>query len=151
MAVELYYQSQSDSDKVTRQKIERLAEKLGTGTMKVGFLANRTYPNGISVAQVAFWNEFGTKRAPARPFFRTTIAAKQKTWADKLGQAMIYYKSDSRKALAALGQDVADDITVAIQRWSTPANAAATIKRKGFNKPLVHTRVMVDAPDYVVT
>lgn len=126
------------------------------GTLKVGFLDGATYPAedgrpSLSVAQVAFWNEFGTKRAPPRPFFRTTISEQSKTWGDKLGKAVVFYKYDGALALSAVGLSMKDDITASIARWTTPPNAASTIARKGFNKPLIHTGVMQRSVDYAVT
>ena len=43
--------------------------------VNVGFFDTDQYPDGTYVAQVAYWNEFGTKGMPARPFMRQTIAA----------------------------------------------------------------------------
>lgn len=125
------------------------------GVLRMGFLEGAKYPSGpkgepLSVAQVAFWNEYGTIRAPARPAFRTTIAKQSKTWGDKLGKAVKYYNYDGQKALAALGQSMRDDLEAEIAQWSSPPNAPSTIARKGFNKPLVHTGVMQRAPDYEV-
>jgi hypothetical protein len=102
------------------------------------------------VAQVAFWNEFGTVRAPSRPFFRTTIAQQSGKWGDHLGKAVVAYDYDGPTALRALGQEMRDDIEASIQRWTDPPNAEATIARKGFDKPLVHTAVMVRSPDYEI-
>jgi hypothetical protein len=134
--------------------LDAMANKITDGgALKVGFLADRSYPGApgrpsLPVAAVAFWNEFGTSRAPPRPFFRTTIARESKKWGEQLSKAIVYYKYDGRKALSALGLSMADDITASIQRWTTPPNAPYTVRRKGFNKPLIHTRVLVDSPDF---
>lgn len=125
------------------------------GVLRMGFLEGANYPGGVngaplSIAQVAFWNEFGTVRIPARPAFRTTIAKQSKTWGDKLGKAVVATKYDGQKALALLGQSMRDDLEAEIAQWSTPGNAPSTIARKGFDKPLVHTGVMQRAPDYEV-
>lgn len=135
--------------KSIEQKITR------AGVLRVGFLEKSTYPAGkngkaLNVAQVAFWNEFGTSRAPARPFFRTTIAKKSKEWGDRLGKAVVATNYDGQKALALLGQSMRDDVESAIAQWSAPPNAASTIARKGFDKPLVDTGVMQRAVDYEV-
>lgn len=118
--------------------------------IKVGFLEDATYPNGLRVAQAAFWNEFGTKRAPPRPFFRTTIAQKSGEWGTILSKALVYYKMDSALALAALGTVMQSDIRESIVKWTDPPNAASTIARKGFNKPLIDTGVMQRKVDYRV-
>jgi hypothetical protein len=131
------------------------------GVLRVGFLEDAKYPAArvprgtkqppaLPVAQVAFWNEFGTKRAPARPFFRTTVARESKKWGEQLGKAIVFYQYDGEKALRALGQSMRDDIEASIQRWTSPPNAEYTIRRKGFDKPLVHTGTMSRAPDFEI-
>ena len=126
------------------------------GVLSVGFLEKSRYPakkgtEPLHVAQVAFWNEFGTSRAPARPFFRTTIQRQSPTWGDKLAKAVKATNYDGRTALALLGQSMRDDVENAIAQWSSPANAPSTVKRKGFDKPLVDTGVMQRAVDYEVS
>jgi len=140
------------------------------GVLRMGFLEGARYPErtnarflkavgskatpkvvpSIPIAQAAFWNEYGTTRAPARPAFRTTIAHKSKEWGSKLGKAVIAMNYDGRKALALLGQDMRDDLENAITQWSSPANAPLTVKIKGFDKPLVDSGDMQRAPDYEV-
>lgn len=41
--------------------LAQLGSKLSKGYVKVGFLPDALYPDGTSVAQVAFWNEFGAQ------------------------------------------------------------------------------------------
>lgn len=116
----------------------------------VGSKATPTVVPSIPIAQAAFWDEYGTSRAPARPAFRTTIAKKSKEWGAKLGKAIIATGYDGRKALALLGQDMRDDLENAIAQWSSPANSPLTVKIKGFDKPLVDSGDMQRAPDYEV-
>lgn len=121
-----------------------------TGSVLVGFLESATYPDGTPVAAVAFWNEFGTSRIPARPFFRTTISEKSSEWARRLGDAAVHYDYDGAKALGAMGQTMAEDIQQSIVGWQDPANADSTVDQKGFNKPLIDTGVMQRSVDFEV-
>ncbi len=135
------------------QSIER--KITSGGVLRMGFLEDSRYPAGkndavLSVAQVAFWNEFGTTHAPARPAFRTTILRKSKDWGDRLSKAIVATDYDGRKALGLLGQSMRDDLENSIAQWSTPPNAPSTIARKGFDKPLIWTGVMQRAHDYEV-
>jgi hypothetical protein len=128
---------------------------VNAGVLRVGFLEKSTYPAtkkgpSLHVAQVAFWNEFGTTRIPARPFFRTTIQRQSTDWGDKLGKAVKATNYDGQKALALLGQSMRDDVENAIAQWSAPGNAPSTIKAKGFDKALVDTGTMQRAVDYEV-
>ncbi len=66
-----------------------LGKKLGKGNLlKVGFFETETYPDGMHVAQAAFWAEYGTKSAPPRPFFRNMIATRSKEWGAVLAAAL---------------------------------------------------------------
>lgn len=141
------------------------------GVLRMGFLENSRYPErtnarflkavgskaaptvqpALSIAQVAFWNEYGTVRSPARPAFRTTIQRHSKEWGDRLGKAVVATNYDGQKALSLLGQSMRDDLESEIAQWTTPGNAPLTIKIKGFDKPLVDSGDMQRAPDYVVT
>ncbi len=128
---------------------------VNAGVLRVGFLEGAKYPATdkgapLNVAQVAFWNEFGTVRSPPRPFFRTTIAKESPTWGDKLGKAVVATNYDGQKALGLLGQSMRDDIESSIAQWTSPGNAPSTIAAKGFDKPLVDTGVMQRAVDYEV-
>lgn len=142
-------------DAISRE-LTRIAAKVTYGaSVRVGFLENATYPTEpgkptLHVAQVAFWDEFGTARAPSRPFFRTTIAKQSPGWGLKLGKALKYYNLDAEKAMSALGENIKDEIVESIQKWTTPPNAPSTIRRKGFNKPLVDKAIMVRSVDYKV-
>jgi len=48
-------------------------------------------PNPPSVLQVATWNEYGTDRAPPRPFMRQTITRHQRTLREALARAVRDY------------------------------------------------------------
>jgi hypothetical protein len=136
--------------------------------VSVGFFETSTYPakarQGVTkrragpadsggplyVAQVAFWNEYGTTRAPPRPFFRTMIARKSAGWGVALGKALKGRNFDASGALAVLGEAVNDQLVQSIVQWPAD-NAPYTVKRKGFNKGLIETGLMQRSTGYVVT
>jgi hypothetical protein len=127
------------------------AAKIAKGqTLRVGFLETATYPDGTNVAQVAFWNEYGTKNIPPRPFFRQTIAAKSGNWGNALGKALTATKFDTEKALATVGEGIKDQIVNSIVAFSTPKNAQSTVDAKGFDHPLIDTGVMQRSVEYDV-
>jgi hypothetical protein len=122
--------------------------------LRVGFLERSTYPASgneatLHVAQVAFWNEFGTSRAPARPFFRQTIRREQGEWGDKLGRFLKGTGFDAARTLSLLGTDIKDALTNSIASWPGD-NAPSTIARKGFDHGLVDRGVMQRATDFEV-
>lgn len=130
--------------------LSKMAEGLEGGSLKVGVLEGATYPDGMPVAQVGFWNEYGTINAPSRPFFRTAIDNKTGEWVSTFGKALKAYEMDSGKALNALGMKMAEDVSQSVVGWQTPANAPYTIKKKGFNKPLIETGHLSRSIDYEV-
>lgn len=139
----------SGGDKVEKILAE-LADKM-QGSLDVGFLEGATYPDdGMPVAQVAFWNEYGTSRAPARPFFRTTIEEKSDEWANRLAGAAKHYDYDASKTLGLMGETIKEDIQSSISGWTDPRNAESTIAQKGFDKPLIDTAHMLNSVDYRV-
>lgn len=107
------------------------------GLLRVGIINSATYPDGKSVAQVAFDNEFGTKKIPPRPFMRSTIAEKKAEWIAMV--APLVQQVGAEKAMLQLGEVIKGDIVFTILNLTNPPNAPSTIKKKGFDKPLVET------------
>ena len=133
-----------------RSALRNAVSKAAGGTVRVGILGTQKYPakdgkGDVSVAQVAYWNEYGTATIPARPFFRNTIAEKQDEWADNAASRLQQADGDVGKALALIGEDVKGDIVETIQNFSEPENAPSTVKKKGFNKPLIDTDGLLKA------
>lgn len=102
------------------------------------------------VAQVAVWNEFGTKKTPARPFMRSTVAKKSPRWGNGLALALKKNGYDSQAALAVLGSVIVGQIQQSIDEWKDPPNAQLTVDLKGFNKPLLDSGRMRAAVAYEV-
>lgn len=96
-----------------------------------------------TIAEVAFWNEFGTINSPERSFLRSTIDENRPELegltAKLLGEVMAG-KIDTKKALDKLGFKIQQLVKKKILDFTDPANSAATIERKGFNNPLVDSR-----------
>lgn len=133
-----------------------IAQKLARGkSVSVGFFANATYGSksaspGKKVAEVAALNEFGTSRAPARPFFRTMIAEKSPRWGARLGKLAVHYKYDSELILRGMGESIQGDLVESINEWKEPPNAPSTAAKKGFNKPLIDKGHMRNSAAYEV-
>jgi hypothetical protein len=122
--------------------------------MRVGFLEGSTYPatpgqGTLHVAQVAFWNEFGTSRAPARPFFRGMIRREEGGWGGQFADFLRRARFDAATALKALGITIKEELTDSIRTWPAD-NAPATVALKGFNKGLIASGVMQSATDFEV-
>lgn len=129
--------------------LANIAKKM-QGEVSVGFMADALYPDGTPVAQVAFYNEFGTSRIPPRPFFRGMIAKNSPGWAMRMSKAAAYYDFDGQKVLELMGQTIQEKLQEAIVDFSDPANAPSTIEKKGFDKPLIDTGHMKDSVTFKV-
>ena len=126
------------------------------GHAKVGWFAGNKYEGGISVAQVAIYNEYGykdgTRYVPARPFMRTAFNQYNKEWSAIIlrslqndGQNYNFYKALSFGAIQAVS-----DIQASILSSNWQPNAPSTIKRKGFDRPLIDTGIMLKLVSYSV-
>ena len=114
-------------------KLEKVLAEIAanaSGSLKVGFLAGATYADGTSVAQVAFWNEFGHGGrfpSPPRPYFRTMVSEQSPGWAVRLGKALTYYDMDAQKALSAMGEVISDELRESIINLNAPELSPTTL------------------------
>lgn len=136
-----------------RQRLAKLVAQAATAKVRVGIIEQANYDgsDGESVAQVAFWNEYGTATIPPRPFFRNTIAEHKDEWPKQAAEMLEANGGDVRQTLADMGEVVKGQIKMTIQDFREPPNAAATVKKKGFDKPLIDTGTLWRSIDYEVT
>ena len=124
------------------------------GTVDVGILVNKKYPDSSSkLAEVAATNEFGSENVPERSFIRATLSKHRgsiKALQASLLKRIISGKLSRNRALEQLGAYVKKLIKQAILDMDTPSNAAATIANKGFDNPLVETKMLHDNIAYEV-
>lgn len=152
-------------------KMDRVLKKMEKGLngaqgVTVGFLADKQYPKAYgtrvehritpertttSVAQVAFWDEFGNKRIPARPYFRTMIEEKSPSWGDSMAYLARVHGYDGKKIMTNMGIGIQAQLVASIRNWTDPANSPVTVKIKGFNKPLVDEGILQNSVEYRVT
>jgi hypothetical protein len=120
--------------------------------LRVGFLENATYRDGKPVAMIAAIQDFGAPRAgiPPRPFFRNMIAAKQSEWPQAIAMLLKQHKMDARKALDVAGAAIAGQLRQSIVDTNHPPLSPATVRRKGFDKPLVDTGHMLNSISHEV-
>lgn len=97
--------------------------------LEVGFFKDAKYENGLQVAQVAKWNEFGTVHIPPRPFFRNAYNDNIKKWYNFLFQS-IRKGNSVEAAFKLVGEMSKGDIVKSITSLKDPPNAPSTIKRK---------------------
>lgn len=103
----------------------------------------------LHVAQVAFWNEFGTKTARARPAFRNMIRANSDSWGGVLGDYLKSTEYDANRSLGLMGTTIQDQLKDSITEWGAD-NADLTVHIKRFNKGLTDHGIMLRAVDYEI-
>lgn len=122
------------------------------GVVNVGFLEGATNTEGVSIPMYAAINEFGapSRGQPPRPFFRNMIAEKSPDWPARVTRALKAFNYDVEKTLDFLGQDIQADLRQSIIDLADPPLKPSTIKRKGFDKPLIDKGDMLNAVNYEV-
>lgn len=101
------------------------------------------YEDLVTVAEVGFWNEFGTVTIPERSFIRSTMDENRKKLeilTAKLFGDIVSGKIDTKKALNILGVRIREMIRKKVLDLNDPVNAPYTVATKGFNNPLVDSR-----------
>lgn len=140
------------------KKLEEIAQRMGGGSVSVGFLEGATYPDGTSVPAVAYWNEFGKMvqsqegnyfQLP-RPFFRQMIAKESPSWPKKMAKLAKATGYDGQRVLALMGEDIKGGLQESINSLDSPPLADSTVAAKGFSKPLIDTSHMINSVDYEV-
>jgi N12 class adenine-specific DNA methylase len=119
-------------------------EKAKKSFVKVGVFENaEPYPNGTTVAEVAFWNEYGTVTIPQRSFIFSTVKENKDKWSKEisLGMKSICNGTSSvDKVLNTIGVKIQAAIQDKILNLNDPPNSPYTIAKKGVNNPLVDSK-----------
>lgn len=139
-------------DKLNNALARIAADLKKPGTLRVGFLAGATYPDGKPVAMIAAFNEFGVPShgQPPRPFFRNMIAKNKGGWPNLVKVALKNANYDTPKALKVVGEVLRGQLVQSIVDTNAPPLADSTKKRKGFDKPLIDSGHMMNSVDYEV-
>lgn len=123
--------------KALKAKLKDIAKKLGeSGTVRVGFLENATYPDGTSVAMVAAIQNFGAPGAgvPARPFFTGMVEREGPTWGDKVAKVVVATGYDTARTLGLMGREIADELQDSIRETQEPPLSPVTIMLRSMRR-----------------
>lgn len=131
----------TDRDRGARATIARLAGARGA-TIDVGIIGERAaeaYEDGITVAQVAEWAEFGLGQ-PERSWLRAWVDSSDAAIKAQIRAQVAGFSSGRftrRQALERLAAWMVGEIRARIARGIAPPNAQSTIDRKGSSTPLI--------------
>jgi len=103
------------------------------------------------VAQVAKWNAEGTPTIPKRHFLQKFLKDGREKYKKAMGalyRNRLRGRVDRGKAYRNIGALTVKDMKRIILDWRIPKNAASTVKKKGFDDPLIHTKRLVNSIDW---
>lgn len=165
MATDFVQWKDGNAGQRMRKVLQGMADKLGTaGAVQVGFFEDARYTPAhpirgtkrkpLPVAQVAFWNIYGTTGKhpiPPRDFMGAAVQANKGYWPQDIADLAKAHGYDAKKVLELMGKSIQEDVVHYITIWSQPANSARTAAIKGFNKPLVDDGTMQREVGFKVT
>lgn len=144
--------------KIKKSNFFKELEKGISINIKAGVLAqdegfsHQDRGTGVNMATVAFYNEYG-KGMPSRPALGKAseiVASNLKELSIKELNGAI--KSGTFKNTGhIIGEELATEMKKQIKGWTDPPNARSTIKKKGFNDPLVDTGDYVKRQAYSIS
>lgn len=105
------------------QALKQISQNLRKGgTLKVGFLAGATYPDGTPVAMVAAIQNFGAPRAgiPPRPFFSNMIAKHSAEWPRVIQAQLKSTDYNARTTMGRLGVLIRGQLQQEIRDTNNP-------------------------------
>lgn len=101
-----------------------------------GKLTRHRLDSNLTVAKVAAWNEFGTKRIPERSFLRSVFKEKRSQILSIAKRTLLNKPSQFYEII---GQYILNEVNRKIAQGVPPPNKKSTIEWKGSSKPLVDT------------
>lgn len=114
-------------------------------------LGKKRSKKAANIADIATFNEFGTRTIPSRPFMAQTFE-KRRSKVEKIIKD--YYtqivdgKIKTKKALDSIGVIYKGFIQHEIPHGNFVANKKSTIKRKGSSRPLISTGTLRQSIQY---
>ncbi len=121
---------------------------------KVKAKGKRKKVDGVSVAQVAAWNEFGTEHSPSRPFMRQTLTNQREKitkFVQNRAKGVVTGSMSAQTALNGIGSYVKGRMQAEIRDGEFEPNAPSTVAHKGSSKPLIDTGHMRQSIVYEIT
>lgn len=134
--------------KEVEKELKKILKKENLKSLEVGFLESAKYPNGQSVAEVAYWNNYGLG-VPTRPFFTNAVENNAEKWNNAIKSILQKQeKINFTAVLDTLGNLIVADIQKSITNIRTPPNSKITIQNKKSSNPLINTGLMRSSVTY---
>ncbi len=124
------------------KKIKKEIGLLNKSYTKIGIQSTAGSEDGVTIAMIGLYNEFGTKGIPARPFMRSSFAENKKQ-VEKIKASqyakILAGKQTVKRALGLIGEFMVGKVKLKITSLRTPKNADFTIRIKKSSNPLIDT------------
>lgn len=105
------------------------------------------------LAQIAFWNEYGTSKIPARSFMRESLKGKSgidlKRVIKNNIKALVCGQQTMMRTINNIGSFHESQIVEIIVDKDDPKNKDSTVAQKGFDDPLIHKGTMRDSIKFI--
>lgn len=135
----------------TLRELAELEVRVGFQRGQTGSTSDDDRPRA-DLVDIAMWNELGTVNIPSRPFMRDSadkhIAAINHMLAAQ--KDALLEGATAREILNTIGLFQQDLMQTEIEQGDFVANASATIKKKGSDKPLIDTGTMKNSVHYYI-
>lgn len=132
------------------RELEGLEVRIG---YQRGILAGDTDDSSrADLVDIAMWNEFGTVNIPSRPFMRDSVDKHEAAINHMLTaqKDALLHGATAREILNTAGLFQQDLIQTEIEQGDFVANAPATVRKKGSDKPLIDTGTMKNSVHYQI-
>lgn len=146
MTVNIKITGYQDSLRALRRELESYSKGKMYCTVGVHAQAG-SYKKGITVAEVAAANNFGTDKIPARPFLKEGVE-RAKTNMIKTAEESMKKGRTPRQIIDQLGALAVRGVQEQIDATTTPPNAPYTVKKKGSSHPLIDTGLLKKSITY---
>ena len=138
------------------EKLDKELKYLQAHAVKVGVLwSGGSLKSNTDVQEYAIFNEYGTSKIPARPFFRLSVGTDKaqneiKEYIKKQVEQVIQGGMTGQQAYENLGTFVVQKIKKTIMSGNFAALNPQTVKKKGHSKPLMDTHSLFHSIDYEI-
>lgn len=137
------------------KKIDKQFKDISEKKIKIGITGDEKSEDGTYVRDYAFWNEYGTSKIPARPFFRTALIfpkarGEVNDYVEKTLKEVLKGNITGLKSLDKIGLYCKGRVIKSISSGNWEPLSESTIKNKGKSKPLVDKGNMIKSVDYEV-
>ena len=124
----------------------RMLNKAQTEFLRGGKFVKKSKANWSETATVGEYNV----NIPPRPFLRNAIRENSPDWADQIANLLQSNNYNAKRVLRLMGPEIVGQVQDSIDKLMDPPNAPSTVRKKGFDNPLIESGKMKNTVSYEV-